>query len=79
MNREFLVAMLPQYAAAAKLTLSIGLIGVAGSVLLGLILAFIRVEKVPVLNGLAKAYIEISRNTPLLIQLFFLYFGLPKI
>lgn len=45
MNREFLVAMLPQYAAAAKLTLSIGLIGVAGSVLLGLILAFIRVEK----------------------------------
>lgn len=78
MNRDFLVAMLPQYVEAAKLTLSIGLLGVLGSVLAGLIIAFIRVEKIPLLNGIAKAYIEVSRNTPLLIQLFFLYFGLPK-
>ena len=78
MNRDFLVAMLPQYVKAAKLTLSIGLLGVLGSVLAGLLIAFIRVEKIPLLNGIAKAYIEVSRNTPLLIQLFFLYFGLPK-
>ena len=78
MNRDFLVAMLPHYVEAAKLTLSIGLLGVLGSVLAGLIIAFIRVEKIPLLNGIAKAYIEVSRNTPLLIQLFFLYFGLPK-
>lgn len=78
MNRDFLVAMLPQYVEAAKLTLSIGLLGVLGSVLMGLLIAFIRVEKIPLLNGIAKAYIEVSRNTPLLIQLFFLYFGLPK-
>ena len=78
MNRDFLVAMLPQYVEAAKLTLSIGLLGVLGSVLVGLIIAFIRVDKIPLLNGIAKAYIEVSRNTPLLIQLFFLYFGLPK-
>lgn len=78
MNRDFLVAMLPQYIEAAKLTLSIGLLGVLGSVLVGLVIAFIRVEKIPLLNGIAKAYIEVSRNTPLLIQLFFLYFGLPK-
>lgn len=78
MNRDFLVAMLPQYVEAAKLILSIGLLGVLGSVPVGLIIAFIRVEKIPLLNGIAKAYIEVSRNTPLLIQLFFLYFGLPK-
>ena len=78
MNLDFLVAMLPQYVEAAKLTLSIGLLGVLGSVLAGLLIAFIRVEKIPLLNGIAKAYIEVSRNTPLLIQLFFLYFGLPK-
>lgn len=78
MNRDFLVAMLPQYVEAAKLTLSIGLLGVLGSVLVGLFIAFIRVEKIPLLNGIAKAYIEVSRNTPLLIQLFFLFFGLPK-
>lgn len=79
MNRDFLVAMLPKYIEAAKLTLSIGLLGVLGSVLVGLFIAFIRVEKIPLLNGIAKAYIEVSRNTPLLIQLFFLYFGLPKV
>ena len=79
MNRVFLVTMLPQYVEAAKLTLAIGLIGVAGSVLFGLVLALIRVEEIPLLNGLSKGYIEVSRNTPLLIQLFFLYFGLPKV
>ena len=79
MNWAFMLEMLPHYVEAAKLTVRIGLIGVAGSLIIGLILAFIRVEKVPVLNGIAKGYIELSRNTPLLIQLFFLYFGLPKI
>lgn len=79
MNRVFLVTMLPQYVEAAKLTLAIGLIGVAGSVLFGLVLALIRVEEIPLLNGLSKGYIEVSRNTPLLIQLFCLYFGLPKV
>ena len=31
------------------------------------------------LNGIAKAYVELFRNTPLLVQLFFIYFGLPKL
>ncbi|MDD7363201.1 MAG: amino acid ABC transporter permease [Peptoniphilus sp.] len=79
MNGAFIREMLPHYVEAAKLTVSIGMIGVVGSLLVGLILAFIRIEKIPVLNGIAGAYIELSRNTPLLIQLFFLYFGLPKI
>lgn len=79
MNWAFMLEMLPHYAEAAELTVRIGLMGVGGSLVIGLILAFIRVEKIPVLNGITKVYIELSRNTPLLIQLFFLYFGLPKI
>lgn len=35
--------------------------------------------KVPVLKRITAGYIELSRNTPLLVQLFLLYFGLPKI
>jgi polar amino acid transport system permease protein len=35
--------------------------------------------KIPVLDKIFNAYTEISRNTPLLIQLFFLYYGLPRI
>ena len=53
--------------------------GILGSFLLGLIVSIIRHYRIPVLAQVATAYIELSRNTPLLIQLFFLYFGLPRI
>ena len=39
----------------------------------------IRHFKIPVLQRLVSVYIELFRNTPLLVQLFFLYFGLPKL
>lgn len=49
--------------------------GILGSFLLGLIVSIIRHYRILVLSQVATAYIELSRNTPLLIQLFFLYFG----
>lgn len=69
----------PVYTEAAVLTLRIGLISVALSLVLGLVVAGLVYFKVPILRQLAAIYVELSRNTPLLIQLFFLYFGLPKI
>lgn len=70
---------MPLYTEAFFLTIKIGWIGIAISFLLGIVVAFIMHFKIPVLSAIAKAYIELFRNTPLLIQLFFLYFGLPKI
>ena len=70
---------LPLYQKAFFLTLHIAVWGILGSFLLGLIVSVIRHYRVPVFSQLATAYIELSRNTPLLIQLFFLYFGLPRI
>jgi polar amino acid transport system permease protein len=67
------------YAEAAVLTLRIALVGILLSLVVGLLCAVARHFKVPVLNAVCAAYIELSRNTPLLIQLFLLYFGLPKI
>ena len=69
---------LPLYEDAAWLTLSIGWIGIAGSVIIGLIVAMIVHFRIPVLRQLCRVYIELFRNTPLLIQLFFFYFGLPR-
>lgn len=68
----------PLYEDAAWLTLSIGWIGIAGSVIIGLIVAMIVHFRIPVLRQLCRVYIELFRNTPLLIQLFFFYFGLPR-
>lgn len=79
MNREFILRYLPLYGKAAWLTLKLGLLGIVLATLTGLICAAVRYYRVPVLRHLAGVYIEISRNTPLLIQLFFIYYGLPKI
>lgn len=79
MNYDFIIKHIPMYVKAAKLTLSIGFIGIIISIFIGLVLSIIRYYKVPVLSKIAGAYIELSRNTPLLIQLFFLYFGLPQL
>lgn len=79
MNWEVIQEYLPLYRKAMWLTLRIGWIGIFFAVLLGLVCALIAHYKIPVLKQIIKIYIEIFRNTPLLVQLFFIYFGLPKI
>jgi len=76
---SFIAEYLPLYQKAAVLTVRIGLAGIVLSVLIGLACTLIRNYEIPVLKQIAALYIEISRNTPLLIQLFFIYYGLPKI
>lgn len=79
MDTEFIMKYIPMYIDAAWLTLRIGAVGILLSTITGVIISLIRYLKVPVLNNVAAVYIELSRNTPLLVQLFFLYFGLPKL
>ena len=66
------------YVEAAFLTLRLGSLGILFSLLLGFAVAVIRYFHIPVLYLPAGIYIEFARNTPLLVQLFFLYFGLPR-
>jgi polar amino acid transport system permease protein len=75
----YIQSVLPQFYSATITTLEISLISVVLSILVGLIASILVTYKVPVLDKLTTIYIELSRNTPLLIQLFFLYYGLPKI
>ena len=70
---------LPMYVRAAGLTLRLGATGIALSLAVGALCCLARQFRVPVLRRVAGVYIELARNTPLLVQLFFLYFGLPKI
>ena len=70
---------LPWYIDGAILTIRVGIYGILLALVAGLAVAVVRYYKVPILSPLAKIYMELSRNTPLLVQLFFLYFGLPKI
>jgi polar amino acid transport system permease protein len=79
MDTEFISQYTPMYVEAAKLTLYLGIMGVLISIVIGLVASIIQYYKVPVLRQIVSVYIELSRNTPLLVQLFFLYFGLPKL
>ena len=79
MDFSILFDKLPLFAQAAKLTVGLAFAGIILSIILGLICALIRYFQIPVLRQIALGYIELSRNTPLVIQLFFLYYGLPRL
>ncbi|MBQ5386681.1 MAG: amino acid ABC transporter permease, partial [Lachnospiraceae bacterium] len=79
MNRDVIVEYVPLYVEALGRTVHIGLVGILGAILLGLGSSLILYFQVKGFRRLTRAYIELFRNTPLLVQLFFLYFGLPKL
>ena len=79
MDWNVIAQYLPLYKKAAWLTLRLGLAGIVIAIVAGLVCALVQYYKVPVLRRIVGAYIELSRNTPLLVQLFFIYYGLPKI
>lgn len=69
----------PFFVTGAEMTLFISVFGIALAILTGLVCAAIETARIPVLRQIVRVYIEVSRNTPLLVQLYFLYFGLPKL
>ena len=79
MNRDVIVEYVPLYVEALGRTVHIGLVGILGAILLGLGSSLILYFQLRGFRRLTRAYIELFRNTPLLVQLFFLYFGLPKL
>ncbi|MCS4488526.1 amino acid ABC transporter permease [Streptococcus sciuri] len=79
MNWDFMIRYWPLYQEALIKTASLAFFGILGASIWGLLMALVRFYRLPILSQLAQIYIEISRNTPLLIQLFFFYFGLPKL
>lgn len=58
------------------MTLLVSLVSIAISVVLGTVCACLRLFKVPVLSQIATAYVHFMRSTPLLVQLYFIFYGL---
>lgn len=79
MDWEVMISYLPRYKDALLLTVKIGWLGILLAFLIGVLCAVVIHLKIPVLRQITGFYIELFRNTPLLVQLFFLYFALPKI
>lgn len=60
-------------------TLWISAVTVLLGTVLGILVAVLRMSRSKVLNGIAGAYIEVLRGTPILLQLYFFWIGLPKL
>ncbi len=78
MDLEFILSTSPAFLKALWLTLKLSFFGISFAFLIGLFCVLMSYFKFHFLERLCKIYIEFSRNTPLLIQLFFLYYALPK-
>jgi polar amino acid transport system permease protein len=60
-------------------TLKVSAIAIVGAFLIGATLGAARAHRVPVISQLAAVYVEVIRNTPILVQIFFIFYGLPQI
>jgi His/Glu/Gln/Arg/opine family amino acid ABC transporter permease subunit len=60
-------------------TLLVSVIAVAGSLVVGLVLGAARAHRIPVVSQLAAVYVEVIRNTPILVQIYFVFYGLPSV
>jgi len=66
-------------AQGALLTAEVCAMALVGSVVLGMFVAIARTSQVKALNWLAFLYVDLFRNIPFIVQLFFFYYGLPEI
>ena len=76
---ELVAGALPLMLKGAGWTLVLAVAPVVFGALVGALVALVRLAKIPLLATLAALYVSGFRGTPLLVQLFVIYFGLPSI
>ncbi|MEW6262823.1 MAG: ABC transporter permease subunit [Thermodesulfobacteriota bacterium] len=79
MNPELIVESLPELLRASVLTIQLTFISLALGAILALPLALGRMSKNRWLSGFCFVYVYYFRGTPLLVQIFLIYYGLPQI
>lgn len=76
-NVEIMKSASPLLLAGAGITLEITALSVAFGMLIGIIIALIRLSRLKPLRWLGNVYVDFIRGTPLLVQIFLVYFALP--
>ena len=79
MNFTIMLTSLPQLLSAALITIKLLFLSLFFGVFIGLLFAILRLNKNPFINKFAYGYSYIFRGTPLLVQIFIIYFGLGQI
>jgi putative amino-acid transport system permease protein len=79
LDLDYMVGLVPVILRYVPLTLGMALAAMGIALVLAFLLAVIRVLKVPMLDGAVAVFISFFRGTPLLVQLFLFYYGLPQV
>lgn len=79
MDVTIIIDSLPSLLKATLMTILLAAISIIIALVLGFFAAIVRILKVRILNGIATAYVSVIRGTPLLVQIFVIYYGLPQI
>jgi His/Glu/Gln/Arg/opine family amino acid ABC transporter permease subunit len=79
LDYQFMVSVVPALLKVLPVTLNITAVSMALALVLALATALIRIHRVPVLRQVAALYVSFTRGTPLLVQIYLAYYGLPKV
>jgi polar amino acid transport system permease protein len=77
-NFRVILEYMPLYGQCFLATLWLSALSLLGAIIVGIIACAMRLSKSRALSTIAGMYIESIRSTPLLVQLYFFYFGLPS-
>ena len=76
---DYIISIIPQMLMGTVDTLRLFFITIVLAIPLGILLAFCRISPFKLLRDAVAAYVYVLRGTPLMLQLLFVYFGLPFI
>ena len=79
LDLDYMLGLVPVILGYVPLTLGMALAAMVGALALASLMAVERVVRVPVLDAVVQLFISFFRGTPLLVQLFLFYYGLPQI
>ena len=74
---EHLLKALPLLLKGALITFQVSIIGALLGIGVGLVLVLMRMSRLKIIDAIARIYISLIRGTPLLVQIFFIYYAMP--
>ena len=75
----YIIASLPALLEGMRMTIIVSAISITLAIAIGVAGASVRIFNTPILSLIARAYVEFIRNTPLLVQIFFIFSGCPAL
>lgn len=76
---DLVIHTLPVLLQGASLTMKFAGASMVLGLLVGIVVAIMSISRQPIISGIARGYVSVMRGTPLLVQMFVVYYGLPDI